>query len=119
MGPEVLPDGSLLVLRVNNDRILQLYHFWPESGRLEALSAIFPEVLDFTPVRVFRDGKDAVFFGKPLEQDKADPSPHLYVINLTSGDRAAWRPNLISACLRRYPCFPLLWRPTTVLFSLT
>jgi dipeptidyl aminopeptidase/acylaminoacyl peptidase len=107
MGPEVLPDGSLLVVRMNNDRTFQLYHFWPESGRLDALSAFFPQVLDFTPVRVFRDGKDAVFFGKPLEQDKADPSPHLYVINLTSGESRRLAPELDLRLPSPLPQFPM------------
>lgn len=40
--PEPLPDGSLLLLRLNADRALQLFRFWPESGRLQP----FPLVSD-------------------------------------------------------------------------
>jgi eukaryotic-like serine/threonine-protein kinase len=87
MGPEVLPDGTLLVTRVNKDRIYQLYHFWPESGRVEPLDAFFTgAVTDLCPpVRAFHEGKEAVFYGETLEQGQADSSPHLYVIDLTSG----------------------------------
>ena len=84
-GPEVLPDGSLLFERFNHDRNLQLYRFWPESGRVEALDAVFLQVSDIaTCVRPFHDGKEAVFFGERLEQLGTDPSPHLYVVDLTS-----------------------------------
>ncbi|HKC25057.1 MAG TPA: serine/threonine protein kinase, partial [Thermoanaerobaculia bacterium] len=33
-GPEALPDGSLLAVKVDSDRNFQLQRFWPESGRL-------------------------------------------------------------------------------------
>jgi hypothetical protein len=94
-GPEVLPDGSLLVVRVNKDRDFQLYRFWPESGRLEALDAYFSEGMDLCPpVRAFHDGKAAVFLAKTHEQDKADPAPHLYIIDLTSGKTRRLAPEL-------------------------
>jgi eukaryotic-like serine/threonine-protein kinase len=85
-GPEVLPDGSLLVVRVNQDRNFQVYHLWPENGRVVALDAFPYGSNDLCPpVRAFRDGKDAVFFGRTREQDAADVAPHLYAINLASG----------------------------------
>src|ERR1043166_8572693 len=58
--PEVLPDGSLLVVRINSARRSQLHRFWPETGRLEPLDAI---AAPLQPFRVFPDGKEAVFFG--------------------------------------------------------
>ena len=36
-GSQVLPDGSLLVLRLNGERRFQLYRSWPESGRTQPL----------------------------------------------------------------------------------
>ena len=70
MGPEVLPDGSLLVVRENKDRTYQLHRFWPESGRLEPLDAFFDATMDLCPpVRVFHDGKEAVFFARTREQN--------------------------------------------------
>jgi tRNA A-37 threonylcarbamoyl transferase component Bud32 len=95
VGPEVLPDGSLLVVRTNKDRAYQLYHFWPESGRLEALDAFFDAEMDLCPsVRVFHDGKEAVFFAKTHEQNAADPLPHLYVLDVTSGKTRRLAPEL-------------------------
>ncbi len=97
MGPEVLPDGTLLVTRVNKDRNVQLYHFWPESGRVEPLDAFFSGLIAdlCPPVRAFHDGKEAVFYGKTLEQGQTDlSSPHLYIIDLTSGKVQRMAPQL-------------------------
>jgi len=94
MGPQVLPDGSLLVVRVNKERDFQLHRFWPESGRLVPLNGVFSNIDLCPPVRAFRDGKEAVFFGKALDQDKADPSPHLYALDLASGKTRRLAPEL-------------------------
>ena len=106
-GPEVLPDGSLLVTRLNSDRIFQLYHFWPDSDRLEALDAL-PYGEDLCPaVRVFHDGQEAVFFGKTSEQAAADPSPHLHVIDLASGKSRRLAPQISIAVPSTLPIFAL------------
>jgi eukaryotic-like serine/threonine-protein kinase len=106
-GPEVLPDGSLLVDRLNKDGNFQLYHFWPEGGRLEALGA-FPYGDDLSPaVRAFHDGKDAVFFGTTGEQDKADNSLHLYILNLESGKSSRLAPQVSLNIPVNLPVFPL------------
>jgi len=94
IGPEVLPDGSLLITRVNKERDLQLNRFWPESGRLEPLNANFSSLDLCPPVRAFRDGKEAVFYGKTLDQADADPVLHLYIIDLTSGKARRLAPEL-------------------------
>jgi len=94
MGPEVLPDGSLLVVRVNKERNFQLHRFWPESGRLEPLNGTVLDTAVCPPVRPFRDGKEAAFFGKTLGQGERDALPHLYVIDLTSGKTRRLAPEL-------------------------
>ena len=94
MGSEVLPDGSLLVIRLNKDRKSQLYRFWPDSKRLEALDALIAGTDFCPPVRAFRDGKDAVFYGETLEQDERDPTPRLYALDLTSGKTRRLGPEL-------------------------
>jgi len=112
MGPEVLPDGTLLVVRVNKDRGYQLYRFWPDSGRLDALDAFFLEGQDVCPpVRAFRDRKDAVVFAKTEEQDKADPFPHLYVIDLTSVKTRRLEPELEFRRRSSLSLFPLAISP--------
>jgi tRNA A-37 threonylcarbamoyl transferase component Bud32 len=93
-GPEVLPDGSMLVTRLNDDRVFQLYHFRPGNEQLDALDAL-PYGEDLCPsLRVFHDGKEAVFFGKTKEQDSRDPSQHLYAINLSTGKTRRLGPQL-------------------------
>jgi sugar lactone lactonase YvrE len=81
MGPEVLPDGSLLVTRINDQRVLQLYRFWPGTGRLESLPASVAPILS-SAVRVFPDGREAVFIGRPLAAEQAPNN--LYVVDLIS-----------------------------------
>jgi hypothetical protein len=107
MGPEVLPDGSLLVVRVNQNRLLQLHRFWPESGRLEPLDAISASE-DLAPaVRAFHDGKEAVYFGRKLSDEKVDPLNYLYVINLKSGKSRRLAPQLGLRPPSELPIFPL------------
>jgi Tol biopolymer transport system component len=103
MGPEPLPDGSLLAIKVNKDRNKQLYRFWPEGGRLEPLDALTAGWGGISPVRAFRDGKEAVFLGETLEQAKTGISvasgsssapPNLYIIDLASGKARRLAPEL-------------------------
>jgi hypothetical protein len=62
-GPEALPDGSLIVLKLTDQGDEQLFHYWPDSDRLEPLPA-FMERTDVTPMlRAFPDGKELVFLG--------------------------------------------------------
>ena len=41
-GPEPLVDGSLIVAKLADRGDMQLFHFWPESGKLEPLPAYMP-----------------------------------------------------------------------------
>ena len=90
--PEVLRDGSLLVCRFDPDRRLQVYHFWPDTGRLQALGA-WPVLIDVTPVRVFPDGNEAVFFGT-ASGSGSDGLPHLYALDIASGRSRQLAPQL-------------------------
>jgi WD40 repeat protein len=81
-GPEALPDGSLLVWRIDPDRKSRIYHFWPDSGRLQPLQAWIPPTLPVALIRVFPDGKEAVFFGMT---EGTDASPHLFALDIASG----------------------------------
>jgi len=84
MYPESLPDGSLLIVRLNAERRLQLHRFWPDTGRLQPLGAIWVPDQGTPLVRVFPDGREAVFYGRPLETP-SEGSNSLYVIDLASG----------------------------------
>ncbi len=72
MTPEVLPDGTLLLYRLNPQRNLQLFRYWPETGRLQDLPVI-SRVNPSTPavhIRATPDGREAVVAGTPLGQEK-------------------------------------------------
>lgn len=81
--PEPLPDGSMLIVKMNAERKFQLHRFWPETGRLQALAMLTSQNLNWAKVRAYPDGKTAVLWGEPLEQTA--PSPGFYVIDLASG----------------------------------
>ncbi len=81
--PETLPDGSLLLLRVDPDKKLQIYHYWPDSGRLQALGA-WPDAKVQEMMRVFPDGKEVVFHGTVREGDP-DRQSHLYAVDVATG----------------------------------
>jgi tRNA A-37 threonylcarbamoyl transferase component Bud32 len=80
-GPEPLPDGTLLVVRLSPGRELQVYRYWPESGRLEG----FPvKVMSpFAKARVFPDGRHAVVLGDRLGPGQLGV-PHVYILDLAS-----------------------------------
>jgi hypothetical protein len=90
--PEVLRDGSLLVCRVDPDRRVQVYHYWPDTGRLQALGA-WPMSGTVTSVRVFPDGNEAVFFGT-ASGNGSDGLRHLYTLDIASGRARQLAPQL-------------------------
>jgi Tol biopolymer transport system component len=84
--PEALPDGSLLVVQINEKRQNQLYRHWPGTDRRpRAYPAIFPNSTPLVAARAFRDGSEAVFWGRSTDQPESDPCVHLYVLDLASG----------------------------------
>ncbi|MEO6325474.1 MAG: hypothetical protein ABIT01_17570, partial [Thermoanaerobaculia bacterium] len=61
--PEALSDGSLLVLRADVNRDLQIHRLWPDSGKLQPIG---PPIAAETSVsiRAFPDGKEAIVWAK-------------------------------------------------------
>ncbi len=81
-GPETLPDGSLIVLKLTDHGDNQVFHYWPESGKLNALPAFLPQG-DITPMlRAFHDGKELVYFG--TSESERSQSARLLVFDLAS-----------------------------------
>jgi eukaryotic-like serine/threonine-protein kinase len=71
--PVVLPNGELLVQRVNADRRLQLQRFSPSTGALEPLPAL-PEILaGDDAVLASANGRRVYFYGQPLDQPTSPP----------------------------------------------
>ncbi len=81
--PEVLPDRSLIVAKPVEGQY-QLYRFWPESGRSEALPAFQSRNAQFLSIRAVPDSNEIVFSG--AYSTAADHSgPHkLYALDLVS-----------------------------------
>ncbi len=82
--PVPLPDGTLLVVKANAQRALQLYRFWPDSGRLRELPLIF-DTTYWVQVASFPDGREAVAFARSTRPGPGSNSPHIYAVNLDSG----------------------------------
>jgi len=81
--PEALPDGSLLVNQLNKQQQLQLYRYWPDTGKTRSFDIILPEP-DLGTIRAFPDGRHAVVSGVPMKPG-SDNTLRLYVVDLESG----------------------------------
>ncbi len=101
--PEPLPDGSLLIVRVDPDRRNQVYHFWPENGRLQALGA-WVDLNPSAAMRVFPGGREAAFFGT-VKGTGSDSSPHLYALDIATGRTRRLAPEL--SIVQSAQLFPL------------
>jgi Tol biopolymer transport system component len=101
--PEALPDGSLLVLHRDSSGRWRIHHYWPDSQRLEPLPG-WVSIGTTIPLRVFPDGKEAVFNGMEAENDA---SVHLYVMDLSTGKTRRLAPGLPSErSSESYPIAP-------------
>ncbi len=81
--PMVLPDRSLLLARTNEQRRQQLFHLWPETGRVEALNALVCFRVASSTIRASPSGNRVVFLGTPA--DHPDAPDRLYAMDLPSG----------------------------------
>ena len=82
MCPQALPDGSLLLVRLNAQRELRLFRFWPDNGRLQE----FPLKISAagSSPRVFPNGREAVVSATLIGQGQSQAN-HLYAVDLSSG----------------------------------
>ena len=92
LGPEALPDGSLLVVRRDAARNFQLHRFWPDSGKLEAVGPPVVAEAATWSVRAFPDGKRALFSGRLAGGD--DVARLVYLLDLASGRVVPFAPQL-------------------------
>ena len=88
--PEALPDGSLLIIRADAIGRWRIHHYFPDSQRLDPLPA-WVSISTTIPIRVFPDGKEAVFNGS---ENAKDAAVHLYVIDIASGKTRLLAPGL-------------------------
>ena len=84
--PEALPDGSLLIGQINSQHEQQLYRYWPDSGKSQALPVILPGTIlyGWAAIRAFPDGRRALVGGTAIGKEAA-AGVHLFVVDLDSG----------------------------------
>jgi eukaryotic-like serine/threonine-protein kinase len=104
--PAILPDGSMLVARLDAERNTLIFHYWPASGRLQPMDGFLWKIPSgpHDPLRVFPDGREAVFFGTV---GAAGGSPNLYALDIPSGKAHLLDPQLsIPASVVAFPMAP-------------
>ena len=81
--PDVLPDGSLLVGKLNAQRQVQLYRFWPENGRLQDLPLLMSSLWTNSPrFRSTPNGREAVVVGRPT--GASEQAVGLFAVDLST-----------------------------------
>ena len=92
-GPQVLPDGSLLAVRVDSDRNFQLERFRPDTGRREKVGPAFVRDAAGLPFRAFPDGKEAIVYARAAAGG-ASRFRAPYVLSLATGELRRFAPDL-------------------------
>jgi hypothetical protein len=92
LGPEPLPDGSLLLARANRNGRRQLHRYFSKDGTLAPLPLLL--IHDFViSYRAFPDGDEAIVFGYGID-DSATAAPQLYVVATGTGAVRLLAPSL-------------------------
>jgi len=83
MFPEPLPDGSLLLVRINPENRRQLFRYWPDTGKLQGY-AVQP-TSELSGPRSVRGGSLALVIGLAMTPG-ADRGVHAWTVDLLSGE---------------------------------
>jgi dipeptidyl aminopeptidase/acylaminoacyl peptidase len=91
--PDPLPDGSLLVVKLDAERRFQIYRVWPDSGKQTAVGP--PILADSSDLvsRAFPDGKEVLVWGR-LAGAKDRAGRQLQVIDVETGAARPFLPEL-------------------------
>jgi Tol biopolymer transport system component len=82
--PQLFADGSFMVSRINAQRDLQLWHFWPDSGKVEPLPAIM-DTSGVTAARTTPDGRQVLYFGYRLDSSGTRREKGIFAFNPADG----------------------------------
>src|SRR5436190_1947929 len=74
---------SLLLTKINSEHQLQLFRYWPETGKLRSFSVV-PNIFG-AGLAVVPGGRQTVVIGRRIGPGD-DSTVHLMVLNLESGD---------------------------------
>ncbi|MGO9255508.1 MAG: protein kinase domain-containing protein [Bryobacteraceae bacterium] len=85
MMPEALPDGSLLLVKINPEHRYQVFRYWPDTGKLQGY-AIEVSALNsaYSAIRAGPAGRQALVLGSAMGPGAA-AGVHLYLVDLASG----------------------------------
>jgi hypothetical protein len=91
--PDPLPDGSLLVVKLDAERRFQLVRVWPDSGTQKNVGP--PVLADSSDLfsRAFPDGKEVLVWGR-LADGKSEGGRRLHAIDVETGAARVFLPEL-------------------------
>jgi hypothetical protein len=92
-GPESLPDGSLLVVKIDAERNFQPHRLWPESGKLETVGLRIAGESVGVNLQVFADGREVLFWGR-LASERDARIRRAHVLEVESGRVRPFAPEL-------------------------
>ncbi len=92
-GPESLPDGSLLVVKIDAERNFQPHRLWPESGKLETVGLRIAGETVGVNLNAFADGKEALFWGR-LASDRDTRIHRPHILEVETGRVRPFAPDL-------------------------
>jgi len=95
-GPEVLPNGDMIIGRVNANRAFQLHLFKPNTMEVKPLSAL-PNFF-ISSYSALPSGSGVAFFGKPADSPNA--ANHLYILDLATNQARPFGPELDPATMQ-------------------
>ncbi len=84
MSPEPLPDGSLMVVKINPAHLYQPFRYWPDTGKIQA----YPVNVSYSGwalLRAIPGGRQAIVKGSRAGPGM-DTAVHLLTIDLASGN---------------------------------
>lgn len=84
-GAQSIRDGSLLISRQTEEGFEQLCRFWPETGKVRPYDAATAAHWYCAVFRAFPDGREAVFYGWPLDRARSGDPDQLWALDLESG----------------------------------
>jgi hypothetical protein len=90
--PSPLPDGSLLAVRTNEDRLPQLIRYEPGTNRVEWLPIVLVSTLQDHSIEVVPGAREIVVAGRPMDSPASDE--HLYSVDLSSGGMRRLAPDV-------------------------
>jgi len=89
----VLPDGSLLVVKLDSERNFQPHRYRPDSGKVDAVGLrIAAEAIGLN-FHAFKDGNDVVFWGR-LASERENRVRRAYLLDLATGQVRPFAPDL-------------------------